>query len=72
MTRDKIKQQARERELRQIELDLRQIEELAGKISNNDKADIVIALQAEGIKERVREIKKLYTGVNKNKLQGGR
>ncbi|MTI60197.1 MAG: hypothetical protein FH762_09515 [Firmicutes bacterium] len=46
-------------ELRQIKLDLRQIEELAGKISNNDKADIVIALQAEDIKERVHEVRGL-------------
>ncbi|MFW6016506.1 MAG: hypothetical protein ACOCRK_08710 [bacterium] len=56
---NKIKQLIKERDLRQIELDLKQIGELAGKISNSNKADIVIALQAESIKEMVQEIKYL-------------
>ncbi|MEJ6952438.1 hypothetical protein [Natronospora cellulosivora (SeqCode)] len=57
MDKEDIKQQPRQRELRQIEVNLKQIEEIADNILSNDKADIVIALQAETIKELAREIK---------------
>ncbi|MFW6015116.1 MAG: hypothetical protein ACOCRK_01610 [bacterium] len=39
---------------------LKSIEKLAGEISNNDKADIVISLQAETIKEEVQGLKKMF------------